>query len=137
MNAEYNMIEFDRELLEIPLHYTRDIAWKTTQALKSTTETADVLAKQIADQELSKLATISRTIGLSPQRCSVASNIAASTLTHYVTRHVVAKHFSYWPAVNTAQPRLPIWSATAIPRTSRVPSSAGPGARRRAIAPSC
>ncbi|KRP68469.1 AraC family transcriptional regulator [Pseudomonas veronii] len=67
MNAEYNMIEFDRELLEIPLHYTRDIAWKTTQALKSTTETADVLAKQIADQELSKLATISRTIGLSPR----------------------------------------------------------------------
>ena len=67
MNAEFNMIEFDRGLLEIPLQYTRDDAWKTTQALKSTVETADVLVKQIADQQLSRLATISKKIGLSPR----------------------------------------------------------------------
>ncbi|QJI32212.1 helix-turn-helix domain-containing protein [Pseudomonas sp. ADAK18] len=65
MNAEYNMIEFDRELLEIPLQPVRDVVWKTTQALKSTAATADALAEQIADQELSRLATISRKIGLS------------------------------------------------------------------------
>lgn len=65
MNAEYNMIEFDRELLEIPLQPVRDIAWKTTQALKSTSDAADVLARQISDQEQSKLLTISRKIGLS------------------------------------------------------------------------
>ena len=52
MNATYNMIEFDRELLDTPLLAVRDDAWKVTQALKSTVETADVLAKQIADQEL-------------------------------------------------------------------------------------
>jgi AraC-like DNA-binding protein len=67
MNASYNMIEFDRELLETPLHYPRDVAWKTTQALKSTVETAGVLAKQLSDQEHSKLATISKKIGLSPR----------------------------------------------------------------------
>ena len=65
MNAEYNMIEFDRELLEIPLQPVRDVAWKTTQALKSTADTADVLVQQIANQELSKLVTVSRKIGLS------------------------------------------------------------------------
>jgi AraC-like DNA-binding protein len=67
MNATYNMIEFDRELLDTPLQAVRDDAWKVTQALKSTVETADVLAKQIADQQLSKLATISKKIGLSPR----------------------------------------------------------------------
>ena len=65
MNAAYNMIEFDRELLDIPLQPMRDVAWKTTQALKSTADAADVLARQIADQEQSKLLTISRKIGLS------------------------------------------------------------------------
>jgi len=65
MNAEYNMIEFDRELLEIPLRPVRDNAWKITEALKSTSETADVLIKQISDQDQSKLASISRSIGLS------------------------------------------------------------------------
>lgn len=65
MNAEYNMIEFDRELLEIPLQPFKDAAWKTTQALNSTADTADVLARQIADQEHSKLVTVSRRIGLS------------------------------------------------------------------------
>ncbi|PRA30291.1 AraC family transcriptional regulator [Pseudomonas poae] len=65
MNAAYNMIEFDRELLEIPLLPVRDVAWKTTQALKSTSDAADVLAQQIADQEQSRLSAISKTIGLS------------------------------------------------------------------------
>jgi len=67
MNAQHNMIEFDRELLEVPLQYTRDGAWKTTRALNSTVEAADVLIKQISDQEQSKLVTISRKIGLSPR----------------------------------------------------------------------
>ncbi|WP_300730901.1 AraC family transcriptional regulator [Pseudomonas sp.] len=65
MNAEYNMIEFDRELLEIPLQPVRDGAWKTTQALKSTSEVADVLVQQIANQEHSRLAAISKKVGLS------------------------------------------------------------------------
>ncbi|BBP74194.1 transcriptional regulator [Pseudomonas sp. Ost2] len=67
MNAEYNMIEFDRELLEIPLQNTRDDAWKTTRALSSTARAADVLARQISDQEQSRLASISRKMGMSPR----------------------------------------------------------------------
>ena len=65
MNAEHNMIEFDRDLLETPLQPVRDSAWKTTLALKSTSDAADALVQQIADQELSKLVTVSRKIGLS------------------------------------------------------------------------
>ena len=65
MNAEHNMIEFDRDLLETPLQPVRDSAWKTTLALKSTSDAADALLQQIADQELSKLVTVSRKIGLS------------------------------------------------------------------------
>lgn len=63
--AQYNMIEFDRELMDQPLSHKRDEAWKTTEALHSTTRTADELLVHIADQELSKLGPISRSVGLS------------------------------------------------------------------------
>lgn len=64
-NAQYNMIEFDRDLLSSPLIHLRDQAWKTTEALRSTIKTADVLFQHISDQELSKLDPISKSIGLS------------------------------------------------------------------------
>lgn len=67
MNAKYNMIEFDRDLLDTPLKPLRDDAWKTTEALRSTIETAGVLIERISDQDQSRLAAISRTIGLSPR----------------------------------------------------------------------
>ncbi|WDG80892.1 AraC family transcriptional regulator ligand-binding domain-containing protein [Pseudomonas chlororaphis] len=65
MNAQYNMIEFDRELLGTPLQPVRDDAWKVTEALRSTAEAAGVLIEQISDQDQSKLTAISRNIGLS------------------------------------------------------------------------
>lgn len=65
MNAAYNMIEFDRDLLDIPLKQIRDDAWKTTEALKSTIDTASVLHKRISDLDQPKLDAISKTIGLS------------------------------------------------------------------------
>lgn len=65
MNAPYNMIEFDRELLDTPLQPVRDDAWKVTEALKSTVDAAGVLVERISDQDQSKLTAISRNIGLS------------------------------------------------------------------------
>lgn len=64
-NAQYNMIEFDRDLLAEPLTRTRDEAWKTTDALQSTIKTADLLLQNIADHELSKLDPVSKRVGLS------------------------------------------------------------------------
>lgn len=67
MNSNYNMIEFDRDLLEIPLKNIRDEAWKTTEALRTTVETAGALIKRIADLEQPKLTVISKSIRLSPR----------------------------------------------------------------------
>ncbi|WP_244941696.1 AraC family transcriptional regulator [Serratia inhibens] len=67
MNSKYNMIEFDRDLLEIPLKNIRDEAWKTTEALRTTVETAGALIKRIADLEQPKLTVISKSIRLSPR----------------------------------------------------------------------
>lgn len=67
LNAAYNMIEFDRDLLDIALKDQRDDAWKTTEALNATLQTADVLVRQIADQDQSKLIAISKSVGLSPR----------------------------------------------------------------------
>lgn len=65
MNATYNMIEFDRGLLELPLHNPHDAAWRTTEALNSTVKTADILTQRLADQENAKLSSVSKHIGLS------------------------------------------------------------------------
>ncbi|ROL81350.1 AraC family transcriptional regulator [Pseudomonas protegens] len=65
MNAQHNMIEFDRELLDTPLQPGRDDAWKVTEALRSTVAAAGVLSERIADQDQSKLGVISRNMGLS------------------------------------------------------------------------
>jgi len=67
MNAEHNMIEFDRDLLDIPLKHIRDDAWKATEALRSTIDTASVLHRRISDLEQPKLEAISKSIGLSPR----------------------------------------------------------------------
>lgn len=64
-NAQYNMIEFDRDLMSRPLSHVRDEAWKTTDALRSTIKTADLLFQNVSDQELSKLGPVSKQIGLS------------------------------------------------------------------------
>lgn len=65
MNAAYNMIEFDRDLLEMPLHNQHDAAWRTTEALNSTVQTADLLTQHLSDQEIAKLSSISKHIGVS------------------------------------------------------------------------
>lgn len=64
-NAPYNMIEFNRDLMDSPLSHTRDEAWKTTDALHSTMKTANLLFRNIADQGLSKLGPVSKQVGLS------------------------------------------------------------------------
>lgn len=65
MNADYNMVEFDRDLLDTQLADMRDDAWKTTEALKCTVETAEMLIKQISDHGQSNLAAVSKGIGIS------------------------------------------------------------------------
>lgn len=65
MNAQHNMIEFDRELLDISLPLGRDDAWKVAEALRSTAKAAGMLIERIGDQDRSTLAAIARNLGLS------------------------------------------------------------------------
>ncbi|EWM41752.1 bacterial regulatory helix-turn-helix s, AraC family protein [Bordetella holmesii 41130] len=65
--AEFDMIEFDRDLLDIPLQGYRDEARKVTEALQSTIRTAGLLIDHIADQQDIKLQSVARHIGLSPR----------------------------------------------------------------------
>lgn len=63
--AEYNMIEFDRDLLDSPLRAMKDEARKITTALQSTIDTAGLLIERISDQDKAKLVSISKEIGMS------------------------------------------------------------------------
>ncbi|OZI75097.1 AraC family transcriptional regulator [Bordetella genomosp. 12] len=63
--AEHDMIEFDRDLLDIPLRGVQDDARKVTEALNSTISTAGLLIEHIADQEEIKLQAVAKQIGLS------------------------------------------------------------------------
>ncbi|MDH0739514.1 helix-turn-helix domain-containing protein [Achromobacter spanius] len=63
--ADYNMIEFDRDLLDRPLRTLKDDASKITTALQSTIDTAGLLIERLSDQDKAKLASISREIGMS------------------------------------------------------------------------
>lgn len=65
MGAEYNMIEFDRSLLEMPLLPQMDEAWRATEAIRSTVDTAGMLIDRISDQELLKLKAIAGAMGMS------------------------------------------------------------------------
>ncbi|MBC2654606.1 AraC family transcriptional regulator ligand-binding domain-containing protein [Pseudomonas sp. MSSRFD41] len=65
MNAQHNMIEFDRELLDISVQLGRDDAWKVAEALRSTAKAAGMLIERIGDQNRSTLTAISRNLGLS------------------------------------------------------------------------
>ncbi|MGS1105723.1 helix-turn-helix domain-containing protein [Achromobacter anxifer] len=65
--AEYNMVEFDRELLEAPLQGLADDSRKITQALQSTIDTAGLLIGRISDQEDINLKSVAREIGMSPR----------------------------------------------------------------------
>lgn len=67
MNANYNMIEFDRGLLEVPLINTRDGASNTTRAITSTVKAASLLMTQLTDFQQPKLLTTSTLMGLSPR----------------------------------------------------------------------
>lgn len=65
--AEFNMIEFDRELLETPLRARKDDSRKITQALQSTVATAGLLIGRIAGQEDISLAAVAKNIKMSPR----------------------------------------------------------------------
>ncbi|WP_454674971.1 helix-turn-helix domain-containing protein [Achromobacter pestifer] len=67
MGADYDMIEFDRDLLDSPLGTLKDDARKITTALQSTIDTAGLLIARISDQESAKLNSIAREIGMSPR----------------------------------------------------------------------
>ncbi|MFF7400014.1 helix-turn-helix domain-containing protein [Achromobacter sp. NPDC008082] len=63
--ADYDMIEFDRDLLELPLKHLADDASAITQALQSTIATATLLRNGMSDQIDVKLGAVAKTIGMS------------------------------------------------------------------------
>lgn len=63
--AEYDMIEFDRDLLERPLKHLTDDARTITQALQSTIATASLLVDRMSDQVEIKLGSVAKEIGTS------------------------------------------------------------------------
>lgn len=63
--ADYDMVEFDRELLERPLKPLTDGAAKITQALQSTIDTASLLIDRISDQAEIRLESVAKQIGTS------------------------------------------------------------------------
>ncbi|WP_416024991.1 AraC family transcriptional regulator [Achromobacter marplatensis] len=65
LGADYDMIEFDRDLLDSPLLAVKDDARKITTALQSTVDTAGLLIERLSDQESAKLTSIAREIGMS------------------------------------------------------------------------
>lgn len=65
--AEYDMVEFDRGLLEVPLQDLTDDAWRITESLQSTIDTAGLLIERISDQGDVKLKSVAREIGMSPR----------------------------------------------------------------------
>lgn len=63
--ADYNMIEFDRDLLEAPLRPLKDDGHKITQALQSTVDTAGLLIERISEQDDINLRSVAKEIGMS------------------------------------------------------------------------
>ncbi len=65
--AEFNMVEFDRELLEVPLQGLPDGARKITEALQSTIDTAGLLIQRISDQDEIDLKSVAKGVRMSPR----------------------------------------------------------------------
>lgn len=65
--AQHDMIEFDRELLDMPLRGGPDHASKVTDALRSSVQAAGVLVERLFDRQQIKLAVTARKLGMSPR----------------------------------------------------------------------
>lgn len=65
MGCDYDMIEFDRELLELPVRVGGDGPSKMTEALSSTVETASLMHMRLADGHGLKLEAVARSLGVS------------------------------------------------------------------------
>lgn len=65
--AKYDMVEFDRELLDRPLCAMKDDISTVTAALQSTIDTASLLIAHISDHKTAKLVLIAKELGMSPR----------------------------------------------------------------------
>lgn len=65
MGAEYDMIEFDRALLDMPLQVQGDDTSKVTEALRSTIDAAGLLIERLSDHRQLGLKAIARRMGMS------------------------------------------------------------------------
>lgn len=65
MGEKHDMIEFDRELLAMPLLVQADASSKATEALRSSLEAAAALSSQLSDHRDIKLEAVARDLGLS------------------------------------------------------------------------
>jgi AraC-like DNA-binding protein len=65
MGAEYDMIEFDRELLDMPLQVQTDEASKVTEAIRSAIDAASLLIERLPDHRQLKLNAIAKRLGMS------------------------------------------------------------------------
>ncbi|MDK1373688.1 MULTISPECIES: AraC family transcriptional regulator [unclassified Sinorhizobium] len=65
LGCEHDMIEFDRELLELPLKHATNRPSKVTIALNTTVEAAKLLSSRLCDDQELKLAALARSVGVS------------------------------------------------------------------------
>ncbi len=65
MGCEHDMIEFDRALLDMPLHVQPDEASKVTEALRSAVDVAGLLVERLSDHRHLKLRVMAKRMGMS------------------------------------------------------------------------
>nr|WP_234819305.1 AraC family transcriptional regulator [Sinorhizobium meliloti] len=65
--CDHDMIEFDRELLDLPLKTAGIRPSKATEALASAVEAAKMLSERLSDGHALGLETVARTLGMSPR----------------------------------------------------------------------
>ncbi|MBB4184154.1 helix-turn-helix transcriptional regulator [Sinorhizobium terangae] len=65
MGCDHDMIEIDRELLNLPLKIRRNRPSKVTEALASTVEAAKLLSERLSDGHALGLEVVARSIGMS------------------------------------------------------------------------
>lgn len=65
LGCDYDMIEIDRELLNLPLKIQRNPPSKVTEALASTVEAAKLLNERLSDGHALGLEAVARSIGMS------------------------------------------------------------------------
>ncbi|MCA1443570.1 AraC family transcriptional regulator ligand-binding domain-containing protein [Ensifer sp. IC4062] len=67
LGCEHDMIEFDRELLDLPLKNPGNRRSQVTEALASTVKTAKLLSERLSDGHELGLQAVARSLGMSPR----------------------------------------------------------------------